>query len=68
LYKKALNGEIKNFTGISDPYEEPHDPEVIVETHIETQEESIEKIIVVLKSLGYISRTLPYRITQVVNP
>jgi len=68
LYRKALNGEIKNFTGISDPYEEPHDPEVMVETNIETQEESIEKIIVVLKSLGYISRTLPYRITQVVNP
>ncbi|HEX9666470.1 MAG TPA: adenylyl-sulfate kinase [Thermodesulfobacteriota bacterium] len=68
LYKKALSGEIKNFTGISDPYEEPHDPEVIVETNIETQEESIEKIMVVLKSLGHISRTLPYRITQVVNP
>ncbi len=68
LYKKALNGEIKNFTGISDPYEEPHDPEVIVETNVETHEESIEKIIVALKSLGYMPCTLPYRITQAANP
>ena len=33
LYKKALAGEIKEFTGVSDPYEEPHHPEIIVETH-----------------------------------
>jgi adenylyl-sulfate kinase len=68
LYKKALNGEIKNFTGISDPYEEPHDPEVIVETNIETHEESVGKIIDGLISLGYISNARPYDMVQDFNP
>ena len=56
LYKKALNGEIKNFTGISDPYEEPLNPEIVVETHKETQEESINKIISGLIDLGYLPK------------
>lgn len=54
LYKKAINGEIKNFTGISDPYEEPLNPEVIVETDKETPEESLGKILNKLRELGYI--------------
>lgn len=54
LYKKAISGEIKNFTGVSDPYEEPLNPEIIVETHRETQEESINKIFSGLKDLGYL--------------
>ncbi|MBA3357402.1 MAG: adenylyl-sulfate kinase [Pyrinomonadaceae bacterium] len=45
LYKKALAGEIKEFTGVSDPYEAPIDPEVVVETDRETIEESTNKII-----------------------
>src|SRR5574342_1199321 len=45
LYKKALAGEIKEFTGVSDPYEEPLHPEVVVETDRETVEESANKII-----------------------
>jgi adenylyl-sulfate kinase len=45
LYKKALAGEIKGFTGVSDPYEEPLEPEVIVETDRETIEQSAGKII-----------------------
>jgi adenylyl-sulfate kinase len=49
LYKKALAGEIENFTGISDPYEEPPNPEVVVETDKENIEESLEKIINVLE-------------------
>jgi len=56
LYKKALDGEIKNFTGISDPYEEPLNPEVIVETHNETHEESLSKIVSGLIELGYITK------------
>ncbi len=40
LYKKALAGEISNFTGVSDPYEEPLNPEVVCETDKETLEES----------------------------
>jgi len=54
LYKKALNGEIPNFTGVSDPYEEPLNPEVIVDTSLETPEESIAKIMAKLEELGYV--------------
>jgi adenylyl-sulfate kinase len=55
LYKKALAGEIQNFTGVSDPYEEPLNPEVVVETDRETVEESAYKILRYLESRGYIS-------------
>jgi len=44
LYKKALAGEINGFTGVSDPYEEPLDPEIIVETDRESIEVSVAKI------------------------
>lgn len=54
LYAKALCGEIPNFTGISDPYEEPLHPEVVVETDRETPEESLGKILSALERLGYI--------------
>ena len=54
LYAKALKGEIKNFTGVSDPYEEPLDAEVIVETDKETEEESAAKIVKTLEITGYI--------------
>ncbi len=54
LYKKALDGEIENFTGISDPYEEPLSPEVTVDTSVETPGESIAKIIARLEELAYI--------------
>ncbi len=54
MYKKALNGEIKNFTGIDDPYEEPENPEVIVETDKESVDESVEKVLNKMKELGYI--------------
>jgi adenylyl-sulfate kinase len=55
LYAKALRGEIANFTGVSDPYEEPLNPEVIVDTDKETVEESIAKILGRLEELGYLS-------------
>jgi adenylyl-sulfate kinase len=45
LYKKALAGEIKNFTGISDPYEEPLAPDIIVDSFKEHIEESAAKIL-----------------------
>lgn len=45
LYKKALAGEIKEFTGVSDPYEEPHHAEVVVETDRETIGTSVNKIV-----------------------
>ena len=55
LYRRALRGEIKNFTGVSDPYEEPLTPEVVVETDQETPEESAVKILDRLETLGYLS-------------
>lgn len=54
MYQKALRGEIKEFTGISDPYEEPENPEIILETDKETLEESARKVIEGLKKLGYL--------------
>ncbi len=45
LYEKALRGEIKNFTGISSPYEEPQQPELVVETDLQSTGEIIELII-----------------------
>jgi adenylyl-sulfate kinase len=44
LYKKALAGEIKQFTGVSDPYEAPENPEVMFDSSKETPEQSAEKI------------------------
>ena len=55
LYKKALAGEIKNFTGVSDPYEKPASPEVICCTDRETPEESAAKVIVKLEEMGYLA-------------
>lgn len=54
LYKKALAGEIKQFTGIDDPYEEPTEPDVVVETHNETVTESVNKILQKAVELGYL--------------
>jgi adenylylsulfate kinase len=54
LYQKALAGEIKNYTGIDDPYEEPLNPEVVLDTDRETPEESVKKILQKLESLGYV--------------
>lgn len=54
LYKKALAGEIPNFTGVSDPYEPPVDPEIVINTDEETVEESLAKIIAKLEELALI--------------
>jgi len=54
LYARALRGEVPNFTGVSDPYEEPLSPEVVVETDKETVEESVAKILLTLERLGYL--------------
>ncbi len=54
LYKKALAGEIKNFTGVDDPYEPPLNPEVVIYSDRETVDESAAKIIKKLEELGYV--------------
>ncbi|MGL5939332.1 MAG: adenylyl-sulfate kinase [Waterburya sp.] len=55
LYKKVRAGEIKQFTGIDDPYEPPNNPEVECRTDLEELDESVAKIFNKLKELGYIS-------------
>ena len=56
LYKKALAGEIKEFTGVSPdaPYEVPEDPELVVDTESQTPEESLQVVLTRLKELGRI--------------
>jgi adenylyl-sulfate kinase len=54
LYKKALAGEILNFTGVSDPYEPPENPEIAVDSSKETVDESVEKVWNKLKELRLI--------------
>ena len=56
LYKKALAGEIKEFTGVSPdaPYEVPENPELVVDTMTETPEESLQNVLRTLVKLGYL--------------
>jgi len=54
LYRKALNGEITDMTGVQDPYEEPLNAEVVIETDRLTVDESARQILSKLKELGYI--------------
>ena len=55
LYKKARAGLIKNFTGVSDPYEVPQQPEVVVHTGDETVEESAAKVLRFLHERGLLA-------------
>ena len=54
LYKKALAGEIQNFTGVSDPYEPPENPDVVIDSSVETVEVSLAKVLAKLEALGYV--------------
>lgn len=54
LYKKAFEGEIENFTGVSDPYEPPVAPELHIRTDQETPQESARRVIERLEYLGYL--------------
>ncbi len=56
LYAKAFAGEIKGFTGVDDPYEEPPKAEVVVETDSEDIDVSLTKIVTVLESLNYLPK------------
>jgi adenylyl-sulfate kinase len=53
LYARALRGEIANFTGISDPYEEPQHPDVVVDSGSETPAQSLQRILSHLELRGY---------------
>jgi adenylylsulfate kinase len=63
LYKKALSGQIPQFTGISDPYEAPLAPEIVVRTHQETLEESAAKIAETLTLMGH----LPFEVLPAIK-
>jgi adenylylsulfate kinase len=54
LYAKAFSGEIKEFTGVSDPYEAPSDPELVVNTEEHSPEESARLVVERLEQLGLI--------------
>ncbi len=54
MYAKARAGEIKGFTGIDDPYEEPENAEVVCETDKETVDQSVAKIVAELERRGHI--------------
>jgi len=50
LYKRARSGEIKNYTGVDSPYEAPDNPELVIDTESESLEESVAKVVNLLKS------------------
>src|SRR5437660_7882279 len=54
LYKLVDEGKLTGFTGVDDPYEEPENPELVIETDKETQEESVAHILTRLIELGYL--------------
>ena len=56
LYKKARAGEIKNFTGIDDPYEEPFKPEIHLHSDKQSLQEEVQEILSVLRARGIISK------------
>jgi adenylylsulfate kinase len=55
LYKKARAGEIKNFTGISDPYEAPNNPELVLKSHELSLQDEVDILIKLLESRGLLS-------------
>jgi len=59
LYEKAFRGEIKEFTGVSDPYEAPESPEVRIESEQEEPEESAERIVALLEQRGLVPAAVP---------
>lgn len=54
LYSRAESGDLPHFTGVSDPYEAPKKPDLTVYTDIETQAESLNKILSLLKARGFV--------------
>jgi adenylyl-sulfate kinase len=54
LYEKAIRGEIKNFTGVSDPYEAPLNADVTVDSEKEDLAESVAKVLAALEARGFI--------------
>lgn len=68
LYRRALAGEVTNFTGVSDPYEEPVAPEMTVETDREDPPTSVARIVRRLEELGYLGEGSPEAVVHVPLP
>lgn len=65
LYLKAMSGEIQHFTGVSDPYEEPQAPEVVVDTEHGSAEQSVAKVLAALEARGFVgAKRCGDRLTQ----
>ena len=65
LYKKALSGEIKDFTGISAPYEEPLNPELIINTTDETDiDKNADKVVKYMMGKGYLHSEIKEKLTR----
>lgn len=58
LYARALRGEVSNFTGVSDPYEEPEAPDLVLDTHRTSPEEGAAQILQLLAQRGYVQVAL----------
>jgi adenylylsulfate kinase len=59
LYEKAKAGDIKNFTGISSPYEEPTNPDLLLDTYNKTLKENVDLVISLLNNEKYLPRVKP---------
>ncbi|MDQ3670775.1 MAG: adenylyl-sulfate kinase [Actinomycetota bacterium] len=59
LYAKAFSGEIAEFTGVSDPYESPVDPELVLRTEDESPEESAQRVVAKLEAIGLVEAEVP---------
>jgi adenylylsulfate kinase len=59
LYEKAFRGEIKEFTGVNDPYEEPTEPEVVLDTEVHSPEESAALVVAELERLCLVPVEVP---------
>jgi adenylyl-sulfate kinase len=59
LYEKAFRGEIKDFTGVDDPYEEPSNPELVLDTEAHSPEESAVLVVARLEELGLVPAEVP---------
>ena len=59
LYEKAFSGEIKEFTGVSDPYEEPVNPELRIDTEAHEPDESAQIVVEKLAELGLVETSVP---------
>jgi ATP sulfurylase/adenylyl-sulfate kinase len=58
MYAKAFAGQIKNFTGVDDPYEAPENPELTIQTEGQSVEQSVQQIVAYLESRGFMPRAL----------